>query len=880
MRINNILLRTLLVLVAMAAMPTAMAANTFYLAPQDSTGISGSSTTVDMMLDADTDFAGYQVNINFDNSIVDISGASYVLWGSSTIYNGGTYITVGNMGASTGAGTYTLATLTLEGQAALGVSDLTFSNTMLSDPGSEALTHTATDGTYTNYVPVVTEPDIVVTNIDPYQNIFVDATNVFTVHVKNQGTADVTGSFDVAWEITDGSTTLASGTETITGLNIDEEKTFDFEWEPTVLQDTTVSAMADSGSAVSESDEDNDLSVTYVSGTSILPLSAWGYGGDEPLTNYETGEVVGDLIYTFGDSAYLSSGSWSTYTVNFNIGSDTNQISKAVEGIGSGTVKEARLYMYYNSYKSTLGTLPSDPEEKLTMTFDGNSISTDAKYEDSPGFGAYDNKYGTFAYDVTQYVTGDDAYQAVLTNDGGTDGPAIYSMALLVIYEDGSKNKKEYHIAEGYDLLTQYYYSSSAKRYSYHVVPEDATSTFYMPEATGGNPTLFTVAQATGSTPEKHSRLYFNTNYWSDPWTTIFGSTGTDIEDVSVLNADPNTVAFQDRGDGYSATNAILISELGYEIDLGGNQNTEIGRHIMVPITANDLEQFYGTVEMNLEYDTGYFDFVAVHSSPDSIVTAYDPEDDGVLEMSAWNQDGVKGDVVLATVELYVDSGAGESPELTLSVGLLQDIYGNDIHAYAVPATINIMDPDTDLKVEATSTPVSQLGKDNAGILNSNGRLRHTGDNETVISATVTDSGLGIKSVTVDLSAIGGSSKTPMSFNSGKYEVTATATAGISLVPHTFVVTATDNGGNTATDTTNELTVYRRGDVTKNNVVDMGDALYIARYTVGIEPEGFNLNRFKFVGDVQPADGYDEHITNMGDALYIARYTVGLEPAP
>ncbi len=36
---------------------------------------------------------------------------------------------------------------------------------------------------------------------------------------------------------------------------------------------------------------------------------------------------------------------------------------------------------------------------------------------------------------------------------------------------------------------------------------------------------------------------------------------GTDTKDVTLLKDDPNTVSFQDRGDGYSATNAILISE-------------------------------------------------------------------------------------------------------------------------------------------------------------------------------------------------------------------------------------------------------------------------------------------------------------------------------
>ncbi len=199
---------------------------------------------------------------------------------------------------------------------------------------------------------------------------------------------------------------------------------------------------------------------------------------------------------------------------------------------------------------------------------------------------------------------------------------------------------------------------------------------------------------------------------------------------------------------------------------------------------------------------------------------------------------------------------------------------GDEDYLHPVLAVLTLH---SELKIiSAFSTP---LGLDDKGILNDNGRPRHAGDNETEIAAEVVDTGIGIQSVTVDLSAIGGSAYTLMSGpypNPGTYNVTTTATAGINGT-FTFVITAIDNGGNITTAQTNELMVYRRGDVVKNNMVDMGDALFIARYTVGLETP--DMDYFKFVGDVQPAcDG--DHITNMGDALYIARHTVNLEIAP
>ncbi len=98
------------------------------------------------------------------------------------------------------------------------------------------------------------------------------------------------------------------------------------------------------------------------------------------------------------------------------------------------------------------------------------------------------------------------------------------------------------------------------------------------------------------------------------------------------------------------------------------------------------------------------------------------------------------------------------------------------------------------------------------------------------------------------------------------------ATGGINET-HCLSVNATDTNGNSNTDTCILLTVLRRGDVVRDNEVDIVDAYYIARYTVGLEPEPDG-----FVTDVTPA--YTQDGVDIVDAYYIARYTVGLEVAP
>jgi len=202
---NNVLVGTLVVLMAIMIIPSAMAANTFYLDPQDSTGAIGGSTYVDLKLDVDAlptgNFGSYQVDITFDDSIVNIPDSEVtLLWGSlNSAGTTGNTISIAGMEnkKGSGVGTYTLATMRLDGQDT-GISNLNFIYTELNDLTPAPITHTTTDGTYT--IPAALKPDLVVTKIEPSKTIFADATNVFTVTVKNQGTADVTSSFDVAWE--------------------------------------------------------------------------------------------------------------------------------------------------------------------------------------------------------------------------------------------------------------------------------------------------------------------------------------------------------------------------------------------------------------------------------------------------------------------------------------------------------------------------------------------------------------------------------------------------------------------------------------------------------------------------------------------------------
>ena len=112
------------------------------------------------------------------------------------------------------------------------------------------------------------------------------------------------------------------------------------------------------------------------------------------------------------------------------------------------------------------------------------------------------------------------------------------------------------------------------------------------------------------------------------------------------------------------------------------------------------------------------------------------------------------------------------------------------------------------------------------------------------------------------------------------WTVTANATDGINLT-HQLAINATDHAGNCNNTVAIQLTVLRRGDVCRDNVIDHNDVMYIARYLAGLEPESSNPPTV-LVGDVVGASGDPEGdgIVDLMDALYIARSEAGLESEP
>jgi len=161
-----------------------------------------------------------------------------------------------------------------------------------------------------------------------------------------------------------------------------------------------------------------------------------------------------------------------------------------------------------------------------------------------------------------------------------------------------------------------------------------------------------------------------------------------------------------------------------------------------------------------------------------------------------------------------------------------------------------------------------------ATILNDNGRPRPPGTNYTVLNVTATDN-VGISNVTVDLTPLNQSGAQPLTRIGGTdiWTVTIKAPyeAGVNLT-NPLVVNVTDEAGNFNTSTV-YLTVLRRGDVVRDNVIDEADGFYIYQYVLGIVPEPDKL-----VSDVVPAEG--DGVIDERDGFYIYQYALGTEIVP
>ncbi|MBN2489051.1 MAG: DUF3344 domain-containing protein [Methanosarcinaceae archaeon] len=288
----------------------------------------------------------------------------------------------------------------------------------------------------------------------------------------------------------------------------------------------------------------NNIASTTDDGTlSVIASSdsSNGYDGDNPLTIFSHDTFAGNLTYTTGSSYY----SGKLYT------NAEYEVTHSVSIPSGATVEFARLYAYWTW--SALGSTGRYPDLKLV--FDDDELTPDAEYNDSKGFEPYNYPGGTWAYDVTEYITGSGDHETLIVNTG-PDGSyfAVSGVGLLVVYSDPDGDEMEYWIAEGCDYL------SSQEEAG--LTPEESTTETVFSgsiDPTAVEEARLTTVVQSGNDPD--DMLMFN----SKSWTGIYDGTpyaDLDVDEQDVLDHlvyNDNTVKMRAVDDYMAPCNAFLV---------------------------------------------------------------------------------------------------------------------------------------------------------------------------------------------------------------------------------------------------------------------------------------------------------------------------------
>ena len=212
------------------------------------------------------------------------------------------------------------------------------------------------------------------------------------------------------------------------------------------------------------------------------------------------------------------------------------------------------------------------------------------------------------------------------------------------------------------------------------------------------------------------------------------------------------------------------------------------------------------------------------------------------------------GDIGVADVTFVAVGKAGDTSPLDMEILSMATQNG-----YSVPRTVS---NGLFTVVRDTSPPIvidpyaSQLIPDDTDGVPSWGEI-------AMLSVTVTDEG-DILSVTIDLSAIGGSPVQPMTPRGDVWSVTTSASAGTPPQTYELQVCATDSHGFSNMSESVELVVMRNGDVTGDGYVSYDDVTLLENYVTYSSQYAVSS---EFVADVT-----GDSVVDIADAMLLANY--------
>jgi len=449
--------------------------------------------------------------------------------------------------------------------------------------------------------------------------------------------------------------------------------------------------------------------VCIIAISAMAAPAAANYAGDHPLTVYEHGGIEGGLVYeTVTDGSAYTVLPCKVYPQDPDYGL-TQTITINIPDCA--VVKTARLYNCYTwstSDNDTTG-VPGVPAE-AELTFNGVTVTCQnpapitnpidygngvIQYWDSKGQGyvskTYDYPSGTFAWDVTDLVTGSGTYIAKIENADSTptgmrpgypyypdkyrERFATYGFGLLVVYEMDEGPVVEYWVTEGCDLL----YNKTA--YGYETAENATTKAvfadpeFELEDIVSAE--LITVVSASNYGIFDMNMVLFNDAAVGASTAVSHKAIGVNSFDVlDLLSEEQNIAEIQDRGDYETARNAFLVVELPVPASvtiepetLNLNSNGQwVTAYIELPVCYCDVANINAsTVSLNDTIPAVTDPQYSFVTDPNIYLTDHDG--DGIQErMVKFNRSAVIE--YLETIDFEGETGSDKMVELTVTENL------------------------------------------------------------------------------------------------------------------------------------------------------------------------------------------------------------------
>ena len=517
------------------------------------------------------------------------------------------------------------------------------------------------------------KPDLIVESIKPNCDyLFGNESNEICAKITNLGAA--ANASNASFVLSDGYSevvgvpALAAGANTTVCIN-----------DPTIRSagaTVNINVTADCKGEIVESNETNNVTAQP---ETVVNNGYKGkrYTGGEDINTWKTFDLQGNLLYSVGDSYYLSSYSnpqWTTYNTSWS--------ASNLPVPSTATVEEARLYVMYTWDKSSAGNIT----DYFSMNFNNVAQTKDAHYTDRKMHGSSNYPYGMLAYNVTDDFNTSGNVANLTNSYPGGDKASMRGMLLVVIYADDSEPLRTIYVNEEFDNL----YGGSSKC----TTPAEATA--YAPfgaidPSSINSAKLITVSPGAGP---NEGDLSFNgqiigTDVWNFGGSSQIGINETDV--TAYLNATDNEADFQSSGDYMEASNAFLVLEkAGVKISVEPPETIVQPQDqfdVNITVEALGTTKVYG-VEYYLKYNTNVVRAETQNKGPflggysDTIVVINDIDQaNGIVSYAETRKvsSGVPGKDTIATIQFTAIGARGAMSTLDLFDVIIVDENKNPV---------------------------------------------------------------------------------------------------------------------------------------------------------------------------------------------------------